>query len=122
MLAIPALGIPADVVAKNVGRRIQAYGLVQGFIAAYAVLSFGAGWSWPALFNLAIVRANPLAAAQATGVTQTGTYIGVFSGPITMGQVVERWGYTVGWSMVAVSMLIGASIMFAVAPHFRSPG
>ena len=42
MLAIPALGIAADVVAKNVGRRIQAYGLVQGFIAAYAVLSFGA--------------------------------------------------------------------------------
>jgi cytochrome c oxidase subunit 1 len=42
MIAIPALGIAADVVAKNVGRRIQAYGLVQGFIAAYAVLSFGA--------------------------------------------------------------------------------
>ncbi len=44
MLAIPALGIAADVVAKNVGRRIQHYGLVQGCIAAFAVLSFGA-WS-----------------------------------------------------------------------------
>lgn len=44
MLAIPALGIAADVVAKNVGRRIQHYGLVQGCIAAFGVLSFGA-WS-----------------------------------------------------------------------------
>jgi cytochrome c oxidase subunit 1 len=42
MLAIPALGIAADVVAKNVGRRINHHGMVQGFIAAFAVLSFGA--------------------------------------------------------------------------------
>ena len=42
MLAIPALGIAADVVAKVAGRRIRQYGMVQGFIAAYAVFSFGA--------------------------------------------------------------------------------
>lgn len=42
MLAIPALGIAADVVSANVGRRIQHYGVVQGCIAAYGVLSFGA--------------------------------------------------------------------------------
>lgn len=47
MLAIPALGIAADVVAKNVGRRINQYGLVQAFIAAYAVLSFGAWTQTP---------------------------------------------------------------------------
>lgn len=41
MFAIPVLGIAADVAAKNVGRRIKAYGLVQGLIGAYAVLSFG---------------------------------------------------------------------------------
>ncbi len=42
MLAIPALGIAADVVAKSVGRRINHHGMVQGLIAAYGVLSFGA--------------------------------------------------------------------------------
>lgn len=86
--------------------------------AVAAVVAFGAGWSWPALFNLAVVRANPRAAAQATGVTQTGVYIGVFTGPIVMGQVVERSGYAVGWSLVTASMLIGAAIMFVVAPAF----
>lgn len=89
--------------------------------ALAAVVAFGAGWSWPALFNFAVVRANPGAAAQATGITQTGVYVGVFTGPIVMGQVVERASYTVGWSLVATSMLIGAAIMFAVAPHFQAP-
>jgi len=89
--------------------------------AIAAVVAFGAGWSWPALFNFAVVRANPGAAAQATGITQTGVYIGVFSGPIVMGQVVERASYAVGWSLVAASMLIGATVMFAVAPKFQPP-
>lgn len=44
MLAIPALGIAADVVAKVAGRRVAPYGVVQGIIGAYAVFSFGA-WS-----------------------------------------------------------------------------
>lgn len=44
MVAIPALGIAADVVAKAVGRRVSPYGAVQALIAVYAVFSFGA-WS-----------------------------------------------------------------------------
>lgn len=91
---------------------------VEATHALAAVVSFGAGWSWPALFNLAVVRANPSAAARATGVTQTGVYIGVFTGPIVMGQLVERSGYGLGWTVVATSMVIGAVIMFAAAPHF----
>jgi MFS family permease len=83
-----------------------------------AVVAFGAGWSWPALFNFAVVRTNPGAAARATGLTQTGVYIGVVAGPIAMGQVVERSGYTMGWSMVAVSMVIGSTIMFRIAHRF----
>lgn len=42
MLAIPVLGIAADVAGKVAGRRIAHYGLVQGFIGAFALLSFGA--------------------------------------------------------------------------------
>lgn len=42
MLAIPALGIAADVVARASRRRIKPYGALQGAIGMYAVLSFGA--------------------------------------------------------------------------------
>lgn len=42
LLAIPVLGIAADIAAKAAGRRIVHYGMVQGAIAAYGVLSFGA--------------------------------------------------------------------------------
>lgn len=44
MIAIPALGIAADVAARSVGRRISPYGAVQALIAMFAVFSFGA-WS-----------------------------------------------------------------------------
>jgi heme/copper-type cytochrome/quinol oxidase subunit 1 len=44
VIAIPVLGIAADAVAHGAGRRFAQYGLVQGLIGAFAVLSFGA-WS-----------------------------------------------------------------------------
>lgn len=86
--------------------------------AVGAVVAFGAGWSWPALFNFAVVRTNLGAASKATGITQTGVYIGVVVGPIAMGQAVERSGYAAGWSMVALSMVIGAATMVRIASRF----
>ncbi|MEM7337820.1 MAG: MFS transporter [Actinomycetota bacterium] len=89
--------------------------------AVAAIVAFAAGWSWPALFNYAVVRTNPDGAAQATGVTQTGVYIGVFTGPILMGLLVESWGYELGWTVIATSMLVGATIMWRIAPEFTGP-
>lgn len=87
---------------------------------AGAVVAFGAGWAWPALFNFGIVRANAATASAATGITQTGTYIGVFTGPVVMGLLVDRWGYQVGWAVIAVSMAIGAAVMSRVASDFMA--
>ncbi len=86
------------------------------------MIAFGAGWGWPALFNFAVVRANPLAASAATGVTQTGVYVGVFTGPIVFGFMVDHVSYAAGWSLIAGSMLIGAAIMWRLAPQFQDPG
>lgn len=47
MLAIPVLGIAADVVATVAGRRIAHYGVVQGLIGAFAAFSFGAWTQMP---------------------------------------------------------------------------
>lgn len=85
-----------------------------------SVVAFGAGWSWPALFNLAIVRANPNGAGYATGITQTGVYLGVVTGPAAMGVVVDRFGYGPGWIGVTASMAIGAVVMRTVSAEITT--
>lgn len=54
MVAIPALGIAADVAAKSVGRRMSPYGVVQAMIATYAVFSFGAWAQTPGSMQSAL--------------------------------------------------------------------
>ncbi|HEX7167058.1 MAG TPA: MFS transporter [Acidimicrobiales bacterium] len=72
-------------------------------------LAFGAGWGWPGLFNLAIVRANPDAPGAASGVTQTGTYFGAMAGPVLFGAIAETSGYRAAWSIAAVLSVAGAA-------------
>jgi MFS family permease len=91
---------------------------VQWTHALAVVIAFGAGWGWPALFNFAVVGTNPQAASAATGVTQTGVYVGVFTGPIVFGLMVENFSYAAGWTLITFSMLIGATIMWRLAPRF----
>ena len=76
-------------------------------------LAFGAGWGWPGLFNLAIVRAHPTAAAAASGVTQTGTYFGAVVGPVVFGAVVEGSSYRAAWLLAAAFALAGAATIAA---------
>jgi MFS family permease len=72
-------------------------------------LAFGAGWAWPGLFNLAIVRANPSSPAAATGVTQTGTYIGAVAGPLLFGLLADRGSYGIAW-LAASAVALAASV------------
>lgn len=74
------------------------------------VLGFGAGWAWPGLFNLAVVRSHRQAPAKATGITQTGVYVGAASGPVLFGAVVERTSFDVAWMMIAVVALLSAAL------------
>lgn len=71
---------------------------------------FGAGWAWPGLFNLSVVRNNPSAPAAATGVSQTGIYIGAAAGPFVGGQIAATWGYPALWLSAAGAML-GAALL-----------
>lgn len=76
-------------------------------------LAFGAGWGWPGLFNLAIVRAHPTAAATASGITQTGTYVGAVAGPVVFGAVVEAASYRAAWLLAAGFAVAGAATIAA---------
>ncbi len=90
-----------------------AYGLYATQVAWVLVvatpLAFGAGWGWPGLFNLAVVRAHPTAPGMASGVTQTGTYLGAVIGPVVFGAVVEAASYRAAWGLAAAFALLGAA-------------
>lgn len=76
-----------------------------------AAVAFGSGWAWPGLFNLAVVRLNPSAPAAATGITQTGVYVGALAGPVLFGLVVEAAGYGTAWTLAGVSSALAAAGM-----------
>jgi MFS family permease len=82
------------------------------------VVAFGAGWVWPVFTNYGVVRTNLDAAGAATGVTQTGVYIGVFCGPLLTGAVIEWSGYSTMWLVTAAAMFIGLTITATVSSHF----
>jgi predicted MFS family arabinose efflux permease len=83
-----------------------------------ALLAFGAGWIWPVFTNFAIVRVNPVGAARATGITQMGVYVGVFSGPLVGGWVIGAWGYSAMWFLVMIAALIGSVLVIRVSSEF----
>lgn len=74
-----------------------------GVIVAAVPLAFGAGWAWPGLFNLAVVLANPGSPAAATGLTQTGTYLGAVAGPLAFGFVAEHASFALAWLVAAAA-------------------
>ena len=67
-----------------------------------ALLALGAGWSWPGLFNFAVVNENRSRPAEATGVTQTDASAGSAIGPLAFGLVVQESSFAVAWSVSAV--------------------
>lgn len=81
---------------------------------AYVVagpLGFMTAWAWPGLFNLAVVQANPTRPAAATGITQTGTYIGAVSGPLLFGTIAEQVGFRAAWLVAVGFALVAAASM-----------
>lgn len=82
------------------------------------LLAFVGGWTWPVFTNFGIVRANPGAAASATGITQMGVYLGVFSAPLVTGMLIEQYGYRLMWSVVAAIMAVGTALTLALGNRF----
>lgn len=73
--------------------------------------AFGAGWAWPGLFNLSVVRRYPEAPGASTGITQTGTYLGAALGPLLFGTIVDDGPFAEAWTLGAVCLLLGAVAM-----------
>jgi MFS family permease len=78
-----------------------------------APVAFGAGWAWPGLFNFAIVQRHPDRPAVATGITQTGTYLGAGTGPLVFGWIVDHASYATAWSVTAGWAVLAATAITA---------
>lgn len=85
---------------------------------AATALAFVGGWTWPVFTNFGIVRANAGSAGSATGITQMGVYVGVFSAPLITGFMIERFGYGPMWLLVAAVMAAGTAVTVAVGNRF----
>ncbi|MGH2826445.1 MAG: CynX/NimT family MFS transporter [Actinomycetota bacterium] len=97
----------------SVGMLLQSTRQPQLLIPA-TLLCFAGGWGWPGLFNFMIVIRNREAPAAATGLTQTGVYLGGVSGPLVFGYVAEHIDYSAAWLGAACSGLLACiAVVFA---------
>ncbi|MGH2745744.1 MAG: MFS transporter, partial [Thermoleophilaceae bacterium] len=126
LLARVALGERAD------RRRDYGFGAVVALLAAgsggFALLAtgetapfvlgvfvaFALGWGWPGLFNLAVVDLNRNAPGAATGVTQTGIYVGAAAGPAAYGLVSAELSYSAAWA-ASGALCVVAALAFVYA-------
>ncbi|MHB1504773.1 MAG: MFS transporter [Acidimicrobiales bacterium] len=102
-----------------VGYLALAFGLTLLDVVA-TPLAFAAGWGWPGLFNLAVVRTHRHAPGWATGITQTGAYAGGAIGPALFGLVAQHASYATAWTLdaglalaAAGGMLLGRKLVHA---------
>jgi predicted MFS family arabinose efflux permease len=77
-----------------------------------ALVAFTLGWGWPGLFNLAVVDSNRETPGSATGVSQTGIYVGAAGGPAAFGALAAGAGYGTAWVVVAVTTLLSAGVLW----------
>lgn len=84
-------------VGGAVGFLLLAIANATWIVVTGTLLAFAFGFGWNGLLVYAVVRANPAAPAAATGVTQTGLYLGGVVGPLFFGIVSARWGFALGW-------------------------
>jgi len=83
-----------------------------GVFVLGALVAFTLGWGWPGLFNLAVVDANRDTPGSATGVSQTGIYVGAAGGPAAFGALAAGAGYGSAWVAVAVTTLLSAGVLW----------
>ncbi len=106
-LRSPLQSVAMSLLAAACGYLLLATGS-EALLVAGTVLAFGAGWGWNGLFHYAIVQHNPRAPAAASGVTQTGFFIGSALGPPLFGAVAELFSFQVAWLASALLAVLAA--------------
>lgn len=97
--------------AGSLGFALMATDAVPSFVAG-ALLAFTLGWGWPGLFNLAVVDSNRETPASASGISQTGVYVGAGAGPAAFGALYAQAGHGTAWLFVAGTTLLAAGVIW----------
>ena len=97
--------------AGSVGFALMANDSAGVFVLG-ALVAFTLGWGWPGLFNLAVVDSNRETPGSASGVSQTGIYVGAAGGPAAFGALAAGAGYGTAWTAVAVTTLLSAGVLW----------
>jgi predicted MFS family arabinose efflux permease len=100
--------------AGSLGFALMATDAVPSFVAG-TLLAFTLGWGWPGLFNLAVVDSNRETPGSASGISQTGIYVGAGGGPAAFGALYAGAGHGAAWLAVAGITLIGAAVIWLAA-------
>ena len=104
----PARIVVILLVGGTLGYLLLSTGTLVGFVVG-AALAFGAGWAWPGLLFLALVRRFPTAAGRPSGQVQRGMFLGAMVGPFLFGVVADTISFTVAWWMSAAWGLLAAT-------------
>jgi predicted MFS family arabinose efflux permease len=102
-------------VAGSAGFALLAIGSPAPFVLG-AFVAFGLGWGWPGLFNLAVVDLHRDSPGAATGISQSGIYVGAAFGPAAYGLLSSGIGYSAAWAVAGgFSLVAAAGVAYAAA-------
>lgn len=107
--------------AGSAGFALMAADAVAPFVGG-TLVAFALGWGWPGLFNLAVVASHREAPGSASGVSQTGIYVGAGAGPLLFGALYAEAGYSAAWLAVAACTLAAAGVMWLAARSASGSG
>jgi predicted MFS family arabinose efflux permease len=94
--------------AGAAGFALLAVGSPAPFVAG-TFIAFGLGWGWPGLFNLAVVDLHRDSPGAATGISQSGIYVGAAFGPAAYGLLSSWLGYSAAWAVAGGFSLLAAA-------------
>ncbi|WP_460667687.1 MFS transporter [Kocuria himachalensis] len=110
--------IQAAIVACVVGLALMAIPATWSYVVGF-LLAAGLGWGWPGLVHFLVSHMAPGATAAATGIVQTGTYIGNTIGPVLTGVVLSLGNSTQTWAMLSTMAAVGVVISFFLGRRLR---
>lgn len=84
------------------------------------VFALGFGWAWPGLVHYTVSRTAKESTPRATGMVQTGTYIGCCSGPLVGSAVMMFASSAAVWALAALLFMCAAAAVWFVTAR-REP-